>query len=94
MTRRARTCPTCHRPFSSKLIVHGPVRQRIVDLIGNLLDGITQPDLIDLVYADDIDDRPNKPNEVSVTIKKAHEELAARVTASRRRGLGVARATG
>jgi hypothetical protein len=33
MIRRAHICPACHRPFQPKLIVHGPVRQRIVDLM-------------------------------------------------------------
>jgi hypothetical protein len=77
MTRGARTCPTCHRPFPPKLIVHGPVRQRIVDAIENRPDGITRAELLDIVYGDDIDGGPNDPNTISVLIKKANEELAA-----------------
>jgi hypothetical protein len=77
MTRRARICPACHRPFPPKLIVHGPVRQRIVDVIANRPDGITRGEIISTVYADDIDGGPINPNTVSVLIKHANEELAA-----------------
>ena len=77
MTRRARTCPTCHRPFPPKLIVHGPVRQRIVDLIANRPHGITRSEIVATIYADDIEGGPDNPNTVSVIIKKANEELAA-----------------
>jgi hypothetical protein len=76
MTRRARICPACHRPFLPKLIVHGPVRQRIVDAIANRPDGITRAEIIDIVYADDIDGGPDNPNTISVLIKHANVELA------------------
>ena len=77
MTRRPRLCPTCHRPFPPRLAVHGPVRQRIVDLIANRPDGITRGEILDVVYADDPNGGPGNPNTVSVLIKHANEELAA-----------------
>jgi hypothetical protein len=77
MTRRAHICPACHRPFPPKLIVHGPVRQRIVNAIANRPDGITRRELIDLIYADDIDGGPDNPNTISVLIKYANAELGA-----------------
>jgi hypothetical protein len=77
MTRRARICPTCHRPFPPTLCVSGPVRQRIVDLIANRPDGITRHEIIATVYADDIDGGPDNPNTISVLIHHANAELAA-----------------
>jgi hypothetical protein len=76
MTRRPHICPTCSRPFPPRLIVRGPVRQRIVDLIANRPAGITRREIIDLVYADDIDGGPENPNTISVLIKHANKELA------------------
>jgi hypothetical protein len=76
VTRRARTCPTCRRPFPPPLVVHGPVRQAIVDLIANRPDGVTRAEIIDVVYADDIDGGPDNPNTISVLIKLANAELA------------------
>jgi hypothetical protein len=69
MTRRAHICPACHRPFPPKLIVHGPARQRIVDLIANRPDRITRGEILATVYADDVDGGPLNPNTVSVLIK-------------------------
>jgi hypothetical protein len=76
MTRRTRICPACRRPFPPKLIVHGPVRQRIVDIIANRPDGITRSEIIDLVYADDSSGGPDNSNTISVLIKRANAELA------------------
>ena len=77
MSRRRRLCPTCHRPFPPRLVVHGPVRQRIVDVIADRPDGITRGEILDVVYADDADGGPANPNTVSVLIKHANAELAA-----------------
>jgi hypothetical protein len=57
--------------------VHGPVRQRIVDLIANRRDGITRSEILATVYADDINGGPDNPNTITVLIKHANEELAA-----------------
>ena len=77
MSRRRRLCPTCHRPFPPRLAVHGPVRQRIVDVIADRPDGITRVELLDLVYADDPSGGPDNTNTICVLIKHANEELAA-----------------
>ena len=77
MSRRRRLCPTCHRPFPPRLVVHGPVRQRIIDAIANRPDGITRGELLSLVYADDVNGGPDNPNTISVLIKHANAELAA-----------------
>ena len=77
MTRRLRLCPTCQRPFPPRLVVHGPVRQRIVDVIANRPDGITRAELLDVVYGDDVDGGPDNPNTIAVLIKYANAELAA-----------------
>jgi hypothetical protein len=76
VTRRPCLCPTCQRPYPPRLVVHGPVRQRIVDAIANRPDGITRGEILDLVYADDPDGGPANPNTVSVLIKHANAELA------------------
>jgi hypothetical protein len=56
--------------------VHGPRRQAIVDAIANRPDGITRAELLDVVYADDIDGGPDNPNTIAVLIKFANAELA------------------
>ena len=72
-----------HKPRSgpahpgARLAVHGPVRQRIVDLIANRPDGITRSEIIATVYADDPNGGPDNPNTICVLIKHANEELAA-----------------
>jgi hypothetical protein len=75
--RRPQLCPTCRRPYPPRLVVHGPVRQRIVNLIASRPDGITRGEILDLVYADDPNGGPDNPNTVSVLIKHANAELAA-----------------
>jgi hypothetical protein len=69
-------CPTCQRPLAPQLVVRGPVRQRIVDTVANRPDGITRGELIDIVYADDIDGGPDTPNTVSVLIHLANQQLS------------------
>jgi hypothetical protein len=53
------------------------VRQRIVDAIANRPDGITRAELLDVVYADDVDGGPDNPNTIAVLIKHANADLAA-----------------
>jgi hypothetical protein len=74
--RRPQVCPQCQRPFAPRLFVHGPVRQRIVDIVSNRPDGITRRELLDLVYACDPGGGPSNENVVSVIIKSANAELA------------------
>jgi hypothetical protein len=62
---------------SPRLVVHGPVRQRIVDVIANRPDGITRAELLDVVYGDDPNGGPDNPNTICVLINHANEELAA-----------------
>lgn len=76
-TRRTKICLACGRPFPPRLVVRGPVRQRIVDLIASRPDGITRGEILDLVYADDPNGGPDNPNTISVLIKHANAELAA-----------------
>jgi hypothetical protein len=75
--RRPHLCPACQRPYPPPLVVHLPVRQRIVDLIANRPDGITRGEILDFVYANDPNGGPANPNTVSVLIKHANAELAA-----------------
>jgi hypothetical protein len=53
------------------------VRQRIVDVIADRPDGITRAELLEVVYAGDIDRGPDNPNTISVLIKHANAELVA-----------------
>jgi hypothetical protein len=75
MNRRPHLCPTCQRPFPPRLVVRGPVRQRIIDLIANRPDGITRHELIDPVYAADPNGGPDCENTVSVLVHLANREL-------------------
>ena len=77
MIRRLHLCPTCRRPYPPPLVVHGPVRQRIVDLIAMRPDGISRGEILDLVYGNDPNGGPANPNTISVLIKHANAELAA-----------------
>jgi hypothetical protein len=69
-------CPQCQRPFPPALKVHGPVRQRIVNLIAGRPDGITRREIIDAVYASDPNGGPDTENVISVLVKRANEDLA------------------
>ena len=74
---RSKVCPQCQRPLPPALPVHGPVRQRIVDLIASRSDaGITRHELLDLVYANDPNGGPDTENVISVLVKKANNDLA------------------
>jgi hypothetical protein len=55
--------------------VHGPVRQRIVNLIANRPDGITRAEIISAVYADDPNGGPENANGIAVLIHHANKEL-------------------
>ena len=77
MSRRTNICPVCRRPFAPHLVVHRPVRQRIVDVIANRPDGITRAELLDVVYGDDVHGGPDNPNTISVLIKHANADLAS-----------------
>lgn len=74
--RRPKVCSQCHRPFPPPLVVRGPVRQAIVNLIASRPDGVTRAEIIDVVYADDPDGGPENPNTISVLVKFANWDLA------------------
>jgi len=76
MSRRPQICLTCRRPLAPRLVVNGPVRQRIVNIIADRPDGIARTELLDIVYADSVDGGPNTPNTVSVLIHCANQQLA------------------
>jgi hypothetical protein len=76
MSRRPQICPHCKRPFPPRLIVRGPVRQRIVELVADRPDGITRAELLNVIYAGDPNGGPETPNTVSVLIHLANQQLA------------------
>jgi hypothetical protein len=72
-----------------KLVVSGPVRQRLVDIIANRPNGTTGGELMDLVYADDIDGGPDCVGTVAALVFHANKQLAPqgyRITSSGGRG--------
>jgi hypothetical protein len=77
MPRRTSICPTCHRPFAPRLIVSGPVRQRLVNLVAERPDGITRAELINAIYSSDPGGGPDWPNVISVLVKLANTQLAS-----------------
>jgi hypothetical protein len=48
-----KTCPCCGQSLPPKIVVNGPVRQRIVDILASRPAGITADELTGLVYAED-----------------------------------------
>lgn len=82
-------CPVSGRPCPRKLLVSGPVRQRIVDVIATRPHGVTRGQLMWLVYGEDPNGGPDSPNVVCVHIWHANKELRPQgyeITASRGRG--------
>ena len=78
MTRRPHLCPRCRRPFPPPLVVTGPLRQRMVNILANRPDGLTINNLVDLVYADDPDGGPvTAPSSLNVMAHKANKQLRA-----------------
>ena len=78
MSRRRHLCPTCHRPFPPPLVVTGPLRQRMVNILANRPDGLTINNLVDLVYADDPNGGPlTAPRSLNVMAHKANKQLRA-----------------
>jgi hypothetical protein len=46
-------CPHCKRPWVRGLKVIGPKRQAMLDYIASHPDGVTVPQIMDAIYADD-----------------------------------------
>ena len=77
--RRRDNCPMCGRPFPPKLVVSGPCRQRLVNLVAGRPDGITRAELLDLIYASDPTggySGNRTPNVISVLVHWANLQLA------------------
>ena len=68
-------CPACGRPFSPELTVHGPVRRRIVDILGNHPEGLTRGQLFDLTYAEDPNGGPDNNLGIRVIVSFINKEL-------------------
>lgn len=69
-------CPTCGRAYLPKLEVHGPVRQRLVNVLVAHPDGIEISDVIELVYANAPDGAPaSASNCINVMAHLANKEL-------------------
>ena len=76
--RRSRLCPACHRPFPPPLVVTGPLRQRMVNILADRPDGLTINDLVDQVYANEPDGGPlTAPRSLNVMAHKANKQLRA-----------------
>ena len=56
--------------------MHGPVRQRLVDILAGRPDGVLVRDLVDLVYADDPDGGPlTAQRSLNVIAHRANAQL-------------------
>jgi len=76
VTRRLHLCPACQRPFPPPLVVTGPLRQRMVNILADRPDGLTINNLVDLVYARDPDGGPlTAPRSLNVMAHKANKQL-------------------
>jgi DNA-binding response OmpR family regulator len=64
-------CPSCGQPVPPKDLFRGqPVKRRIFEYIGAHPEGVTRQQILDHVWADDIDGGPEFANVVSVHIKR------------------------
>ena len=86
-----RVCPHCKRPYPRQFTVHGPLRQRVVDALAGIAEGLTIERLVDLVYADAPNGGPmTAAASVGVALRKASRELEAQghriIVSSRGRG--------
>lgn len=83
-------CPTCGRAYPPKLEVHGPVRQRLVNVLVARPDGIAISDVIDLVYANAPDGAPPSARScINVMAHLANDEIKSkgwRIVGSKGRG--------
>jgi hypothetical protein len=57
------------------LAVTGPVRRRLVEVIANHPDGITRGELMNLVYAEDVNGGPDCAGTISVLVYFANKQL-------------------
>jgi hypothetical protein len=69
-------CPHCKRPYPPDLMVHGPLRRRIIEILGSHPEGLTRGQLFDLAYADDPDGGPDNTKGIRVSINQINRELA------------------
>jgi hypothetical protein len=77
MSRRARICPACQRPFPPPLIVRGPIRQRLIEILLNRPDGVALSELVDLIYSDDPAGGPlTARNSLNVIAHRANKQLS------------------
>lgn len=85
-----RVCPTCGRPYAKALKVSGSLRQRLVDVLLNRVDGVEMQDLIKIIYATEPHGAPMyASNSIAVMTHMANEELRAQgyaIVATRGRG--------
>ena len=68
-------CPTCGRAYPPAVDVGGPVRQRVFDYIAKHPEGVTRPQVLTHVYADDPNGGPNNENVVSVHVRNINKRL-------------------
>jgi len=76
--REPEICPCCGRPLAPALTVSGPIRTRILELVGRRPDGISLLEIADIVYGD----RPNggpewAANSIKTAVWNANKELKA-----------------
>jgi hypothetical protein len=76
MSRRPEICPRCHRPFAPRLVVSGPVRRRLVEIVANYPDGIGLRELVDLVYDDPSGGPLTAQRSLNVIAHHANKQLA------------------
>jgi DNA-binding response OmpR family regulator len=80
-------CECCGQIIPPKQLFDGkPVKQRIYDYIAKHPEGVTREQILDFVWADDIDGGPEFKNIVSVHIEKMRPiliEIGLTITRSR-----------
>jgi DNA-binding response OmpR family regulator len=70
-------CPTCRQIIPPRDLFHGqPRRRAIYEYIAAHPEGVSRAQILDHVWADDIDGGPEYPNTISVLVKAMRPVLA------------------
>ena len=69
-------CPCCNRPLAPALTVTGPIRNRVLDLVGRRPDGTSMGEIVGIVYMDNPNGEPEwAVNSIKTAVFNANKEL-------------------
>lgn len=86
--RQMKCCPTCLRPLPPQVRVGGKRRQALLDYVLKHPEGVTNPQILSHVWADDPNGGPDYSQIVSVMVRKINLMMDAKGVNLRIRGSG------